>query len=301
MKTNVIHIGNCLEVLKTLPDNSINTCVTSPPYWGLRDYGMADQLGQEKTPEEFVANMVQVFREVKRVLREDGTLWLNLGDSYLPNKQLAGIPWQVAFALQADGWVLRSDIIWNKPNPMPESVTDRCTKSHEYIFMFSKTVKYYYDHEAIKEESVYPENRPSGVERNRIYGYDSKENNNPEAYKKSTPRGGFNSKTNHIKGKEAFKAFKDLRNKRTVWTINTGTFPGAHFATYPPELITDCIKAGCPVGGIVLDPFFGSGTTGEVAERLDRKWIGIELNPTYAALAEKRTAKVFPLFKQNAA
>ena len=213
----VLYNGESLEVLRTLPDNSVNCCVTSPPYWGLRDYGVDGQLGLERTPEEYVSNMVKLFREVRRVLKKDGTLWLNLGDSYagsgahaehhanpgisqaakrgckqgvpvvsgLKPKDLVGIPWRVAFALQADGWYLRQDIIWHKPNPMPESVTDRCTKSHEYVFLMSKSAKYYCDNEAIKENSTTFENRPSGVERNRLYGYDSKENNNPQAYLKN--------------------------------------------------------------------------------------------------------------------
>ena len=363
----MILIGDVRERLKELPDQSVNCCVTSPPYWGLRDYGTAswkdgdaecdhapdkrgsrfatpvsgkqgsntgsgsasrrdcdcgavridDQIGLETTPQEFVDSMVAVFREVKRVLRDDGTLWLNLGDSYggsgkgrngdgtmgilnstkqrsnvgshdgaIPStkrgfnqryfgkefdtdkqgadeghvdrrglvydvkpKDLVGIPWRVAFALQADGWYLRQDIIWAKPNPMPESVTDRCTKSHEYIFLLSKSPKYYFDHNAIKEPAIV--------------------------------------------------AIKETRNKRDVWTVSTKPFKGAHFATFPPDLIEPCILAGCPEGGTVLDPFFGAGTTGLVAQRHNRNWIGCELNPEYAAIATTRIESEANLFTKQ--
>ena len=321
METNQILEGNVLDRLKDIEDGSIQCVVTSPPYWGLRDYGTAEweggdencghkvgrfehsvsskqksnsasaghqakekcpkcgairqdkQLGLEETPEEFVDNLVKVFREVKRVLKKDGTCWLNLGDSYsaqrwtkkgktsteaqpmnkmkddwraiaptkksgLPDKNLIGIPWRVAFALQSDGWYLRQDIIWHKPNPMPESVQDRCTKAHEYIFLLTKSAKYFYDVDAVKEEST--------------------------------------------------DDTDSLRNKRSVWTITTKPYKEAHFATFPPELPELCIKAGSREGDIVLDPFFGSGTTGWVAQRLGRKWIGVELNPEYIKIAEKR-------------
>lgn len=331
--------GDCIESLKTLGDESVNCCVTSPPYWGLRDYGTAEwkggdpkcshkrdskhsdscstgqknlegaigdgiyktecpkcgatrkdsQLGLEETPEEYVANMVKVFSEVKRVLTKDGTLWLNLGDSYagsgkgpagnlkdngerhlenvtkpytdavLKSKDLVGIPWRVAFALQADGWYLRQDIIWHKPNPMPESVADRCTKAHEYIFLLSKSSKYYYDHEAIMEEASYKD-QPRGGSKNRYEQHEF---------------GGDNKIYN-------------TRNKRSVWTVNTKPYPEAHFATYPKKLIRPCIKAGCPQGGVVLDPFGGSGTTAEVANELQRDAILCELNPKYCELIEKR-------------
>ena len=266
--------GDCRETLKELPEQSINTCITSPPYWGLRNYQEEEQLGLEDTPEEFVENLVKVFREVKRVLRDDGTVWLNLGDSYynyrpgkgqslikqtvsntnqdlpqevarrankiygLKEKDLVGIPWRVAFALQADGWYLRQDIIWNKPNPMPESVQDRCTKAHEYIFLLSKNPKYYFDNEAIKED-----------------------------------------------------AESEKKNKRSVWTVTTKPFKGAHFAVFPPDLIEPCILAGCPKDGVVLDPFMGSGTTGMVAQQLGRKWIGCELNAEYISMQKNRTAQ----------
>jgi len=284
--------GDCIESLKTLDDESVNCCVTSPPYWGLRDYGESDQLGLEETPEEYVANMVKVFSEVKRVLTKDGTLWLNLGDSYagncsrtssgragmgkeregiysrsgdgLKSKDLVGIPWRVAFALQADGWYLRQDIIWHKPNPMPESVTDRCTKSHEYIFLLSKSSKYYYDHEAVKEKS-------KGE-------WGTRDRTNGEYHNEGT---GLNPHSGLEKS-------YDMANKRSVWTVNTRPYPEAHFATYPTKLIRPCIKAGCPKGGVVLDPFGGSGTTAEVANELHRDAILCELNPEYCKLINKR-------------
>lgn len=288
-------IGDVRKALKTLPEESIQTCVTSPPYWGLRDYGTPGQLGLEPTPEEYVANMVEVFRDVRRVLRDDGTLWLNLGDSYansnmsphsgqradrdqtamsgitriptggLKPKDLVGIPWRVAFALQADGWYLRSDIIWHKPNPMPESVTDRPTKAHEYIFLLSKSQSYFYDAEAIREKGVYPAGTKGGKgsqARNRQKGVNSR----PEEY----------------------ATYSGIRNKRTVWTVATRPFPGSHFATFPPELIEPCILAGSPKGGTVLDPFGGSGTTTMVAEKLGRNSVYIDLNPDYLELAKQR-------------
>lgn len=268
-----ILVGDAVTRLRELPEGCVQTCVTSPPYWGLRDYGHAWQLGLEATPEAYVAALVDVFREVRRVLRDDGTIWVNLGDSYAgsrgaqsrehagkhaPNvsalkaaqirtgllrtpglkpKDLVGIPWLVAFALRADGWYLRSDIIWAKRNPMPESVTDRPTKAHEYIFLLAKSARYYYDAAAIREPC---------------------------------------------------SARKDGANKRTVWSVATHPFAGAHFATFPPALITPCILAGCPVGGTVLDPFAGIGTTGMVALRHGRSFIGCELNPAYALMAKDR-------------
>lgn len=318
--------GNCLEVLKTLPEKSINCCVTSPPYYGLRDYGTGkwvggdancphrrlskfsektatghaqkdlvgnvgdaiyktvcplcgavridEQIGLEETPEEYIQKLVEVFREVKRVLKDDGTLWVNIGDSYnsaptgsihsdkqLSNagsqamthtkkmiesckpKDLIGIPWMLAFALRNDGWYLRQDIIWHKPNPMPESVKDRCTKSHEYIFLLSKNQHYYFDYEAIQEDTV-------------------DENSN------------------------------DKRNKRDVWNISTKAVKEAHFATFPEDLIEPCILAGCPKDGVVLDPFFDSGTTGRVAQKFGREYIGIELNQEYIEIAKKRNNEV---------
>lgn len=266
----MIITGNCLDILPTLPVQSVHCVVTSPPYWGLRDYGHAAQLGMESTPAEYVAHMVQVFREVKRVLRDDGTVFVNLGDSYGSKKQLTGIPWRVAFALQDDGWILRQDIIWHKPNPMPESVQDRCTKAHEYVFLLTRKLTYYYDADAISEPSVYPDD-------NR------KARSSPE--QKRMP-------TSAIAGVRPGDATYPTRNRRSVWTVTTKPFKGAHFATMPPKLVEPCILAGCPVGGVVLDPFAGSGTTGAVAVGCGRKFIGIELNPEYVKLAEERIEKV---------
>jgi len=258
--------GDCVELLNKLEDQSINTCITSPPYWGLRNYNDEEkQLGMEDTPEEFTENLVKVFKEIKRVLRDDGTVWLNLGDSYGKNKQLTGIPWRVAFALQSDGWYLRQDIIWHKPNPMPESVRDRCTKAHEYIFLLSKNVKYYYDHEAIKEDAKYP-NGPNSP--HKIKAVDN-------VYSANLQKIGANPK----------------RNKRSVWTITTKPFKGAHFATFPKDLIEPCVLAGCPEGGTVLDPFGGSGTTGIVAAQHNRNAVLLELNQEYIDLAKERINK----------
>ncbi len=310
--------GDCIESLKSLDDESVNCCVTSPPYWGLRDYGEAGQLGLEETPEEYVANMVKVFSEVKRVLTKDGTLWLNLGDSYaaqrggthqpaeslaggkggrtesgnrvnrdrhdgynpsrnankigLKHKDLVGIPWRVAFALQADGWYLRQDIIWHKPNPMPESVTDRCTKAHEYIFLLSKSSKYYYDNDAVKEKAQTNGERPT-LEARYAKGEPKRHGLAGAA---ACGAGGFGVSEN------------GTRNKRSVWTVNTKPYKEAHFATFPKKLIRPCIQAGCPKGGVVLDPFGGSGTTAEVANGLSRDAILCELNPEYCELIEKR-------------
>ena len=311
MKLNRILQGNVLDRLKDLPDRSIQCVVTSPPYWGLRDYGSDGQLGLESTPEEFVENLVKVFREVKRVLKDDGTVWLNLGDSYASNiigsggvpkgsimyerpnsaqksqkfvprkvdlksaglkpKDLVGIPWRVAFALQADGWYLRQDIIWHKPNPMPESVTDRCTKSHEYIFLLSKSAKYFYDADAIRE----PYNTENETPRSeKFYGLRDRAVENGVKIQTALP--------------QSRRYTHEGRNKRSVWRITTKPYKEAHFAVFPEELPTLCIKAGSEEGDVVLDPFFGSGTTGWVAQRLGRKWIGIELNPEYIKIAEKR-------------
>ena len=224
--------GDCIKSLKKLEDASINTCITSPPYWGLRNYNDEEkQLGLEDTPEEFVDNLVAVFKEVKRVLRDDGTVWLNLGDCYSPNKQLGGIPWRVALALQSDGWYLRQDIIWHKPNPMPESVKDRCTKAHEYIFLLSKSPKYYFDNEAIKEDSVFVNSK----------GEKGKPNSAKSIGKSTKDKDGFNIRDG-FKNMGAY----EKRNKRTVWTVTTKPFKGAHFATFPPDLIEPCVLAGCP-------------------------------------------------------
>lgn len=302
-----LRLGDCLEVLRGLPDNSVHCCVTSPPYYGLRDYGMDGQIGLEPTPDEYVSRMVAVFREVRRVLRDDGTCWVNLGDSYasggrktrdsdgkleeremsvrpkdprgIKPKDLLGIPWRVAFALQADGWYLRQDIIWAKPNPMPESVRDRCTKSHEYIFLLTKSARYFYDHEVIKESGI---QRPQGTK-------------GEHAGQKYAAIRNVNSST--LKA-----AWRTTRNRRSVWTVATRPYSGAHFAVFPPQLIEPCILAGCPVGGTVIDPFAGSGTTGAVALTHDRQFIGIELNPQYLELAKQRieAAKTQPAPKPKA-
>jgi DNA modification methylase len=322
----VILIGDVRERLKELPDQSVNCCVTSPPYWGLRDYGNDGQIGLEQDPDDFIAELVTVFREVRRVLRDDGTLWLNIGDSYsgsgkgtagnlgkkhnerhlenktgglVPNgtkpKDLVGIPWMLAFALRADGWYLRQDIIWHKPNPMPESVRDRCTKAHEYIFLLSKSPKYYFDSEAMKEPAKYPfDNRGAradsraGTSMNSVGG-------------KTGIRFGGNKYGDSDDPKHSTKSGNEYiatgtRNKRSVWSVTTQPFKGAHFATFPPALIEPCILAGSPRGGVVLDPFFGAGTTGLVAQRHNRKWIGCELNPEYAAIAQARIESESTLF-----
>lgn len=310
----MILIGDVISKLKELEDNTVNCVVTSPPYWGLRDYGNKGQIGLESTPQQYIEKMVEVFREVRRVLREDGTLWLNIGDSYKPagkgstkagfneryfgkkfdsdkqsaqenhldrsafkadvkDKELVGIPWRLAFALSNDGWYLRQDIIWAKPNVMPESVRDRCTKSHEYLFLMTKSPKYYYDHIAIKEpvSEVSLKRAKSGWKTNR-----------PSA--KTSPDG-----INVEKMGERF-VNPTGRNKRDVWFIPTASFKGAHFAVMPERLVEPCVLAGCPEGGVVLDPFFGSGTVGVVAKRNNRNYIGIELNPDYAKIAQDRLA-----------
>lgn len=299
--------GDCRDVLGSLADGSINCCVTSPPYFGLRDYGVEGQLGLEPTPDEFVSAMVEVFREVRRVLRDDGTLWLNLGDSYARNpakgttgtpngrnlekmgysggagvpsglkeKDLIGIPWRVAFALQADGWYLRQDIIWHKPNPMPESVTDRCTKAHEYIFMLSKSPRYYFDNEAIKEPSAQDP---------KVFGRGGATASRGKQGYAAASGGEQNRAQRDNSGGYGTTGF---RNRRSVWTVGTRPFAGAHFATFPPDLIEPCVLAGCPVDGTVLDPFFGAGTTGLVAQKHGRNCVGIEINPDYIAIANER-------------
>ena len=341
-----IYIGNCLETLQKMDDQSVNTCITSPPYWGLRDYGTAEwiggdtdcphmrttkiskdtstghkamfekgnvvgdaiyksecpkcgairkdsQLGLEDTPELFVDNLVKVFREIKRVLKDDGTVWLNLGDSYssggrttttnqtlrgdkdygvtrpkpsegIKPKDLIGIPWRVALALQADGWYLRQDIIWHKPNPMPESVKDRCTKAHEYIFLLSKNIKYYFDYESIKEDAV--GNSPNNKKPHKHQGQP------------------FSRTKENLVNIQAV----EKRNKRSVWTVTTKPFKGAHFATFPMDLIEPCVLAGCPEGGTVLDPFGGSGTTAIVANKHNRNAVLCELNEEYVGIAKER-------------
>ncbi len=310
--------GDCREVLRELPDQSVNCIVTSPPYFGLRDYGVENQMGLEPTPNEFVQALVGVLREARRVLRDDGTLWLNLGDSYagswgaqsrpngndvkstlgggsmlsarqimahpkgvntgslkntpgLKNKDLIGIPWRVAFALQADGWYLRQDIIWAKPNPMPESVRDRCTKAHEYIFLLSKSPTYYFDWQAMQEPSVGPVGGATG--RGKQASAAAFAANGRQPQRDNSGGLGGNGET---------------RNRRSVWTVTTKPFKEAHFATFPPDLIEPCVLAGCPEGGTVLDPFFGAGTTGVVCQKHNRNCVGIELNPAYFDIAAKR-------------
>jgi DNA modification methylase len=329
MDVNKIFQHNALDTWP-LPDKSINCVITSPPYWGLRDYGVDGQLGLEDTPEKFIQKMVTVFKEAWRVLKDDGTLWVNIGDSYagsgkgawdnknggqkhvyipdpdspqikikkvpdgLKPKDLVGIPWMLAFALRAEGWYLRQDIIWAKPNCMPESVVDRCTRSHEHLFMFSKNPRYYYDAEAIKEPALY-----SGITGMDEYGYKNaktfKVKNSDKQRGHSRKHAGFNDRWDKMTKEEQCSGF---RNKRDVWTIPPAQYKEAHFAVFPPALIIDPIKAGCPVGGTVLDPFFGSGTTGLVAWGLQRNYIGFEINPEYIKIAEKRISDSRGLFGQ---
>lgn len=316
-----ILIGDCLETLASVPDDTVHTCVTSPPYFGLRDYGRDGQLGMEPTPDEFVEALVRIFREVRRVLRDDGTVWLNLGDSYasggrksrdsdakleqrgmsvrptdpdgIKPKDLIGIPWRVAFALQADGWYLRQDIIWQKPNPMPESVRDRCTKAHEYVFLLSKGPRYYYDHEAIKEPAKEWTGRAGTFDRSGNAVADHVLPGQAAAQHRPRPskrRGEFAGKTEAMSatGQNAFRAVVPTRNKRSVWSVASRPYKGAHFATFPPDLVLPCVLAGAPEGGIVLDPFGGSGTTAGVAVAHDRLAILCELNPEYAELVPER-------------
>lgn len=389
--------GNSLSALKDLPSNSVQVCITSPPYYGLRDYGTGkwvggdpncphkritkyspktitghaqeelrgnvgdaiykkicplcgavrvdEQIGLEETPEDYIQNLVSIFREVKRILKDDGTLWVNIGDTYNASsyhkdektsghgkqgtnrgvyenvverptvrnckpKDLIGIPWMLAFALRNDGWYLRQDIIWHKPNPMPEAVKDRCTKSHEYIFLLSKKPNYYFDHDAIQEEAVTSEGRLPGVVRDRVFEYNSKRNNNPEAFllgandrkphasdykylagarTKNCQYDGQEPNTFHINRELGYDdPVYQVRNKRDVWSINISPYKGAHFATFPEKLVEPCVLAGSREGDIVLDPFNGSGTTGAVAMKYGRKYIGVELNPEYVKLTEKR-------------
>ena len=345
-----ILVGDVRAMLETLPDESVHCVVTSPPYWGLRDYGVEGQIGLEPTPGEFVATMTDVFREVRRVLRADGTCWVNMGDSYaaqrggthqpaetlaggvggktaegsnvnrsrhdgynptrnasaigLKHKDLVGMPWRLAFALQADGWWLRQDIIWSKPNPMPESVRDRCTKAHEYIFLLTKSERYWYDAEAISEEASentharrpVPAGLATGGGEHSAVAHQT-ERNHRKVRKLAEPGSGTKNNTSF---EEAMSGLVDRRNKRSVWTITTKGFSEAHFATFPPELPEICIKAGCPPGGTVLDPFFGAGTTGLVANRLGRDCIGIELNPAYADMARRRILGDAPLLAEVA-
>ena len=331
MRLNTIYTGDALAALRTLPDKSAHCAVTSPPYYGLRDYGVCGQIGREDTPEHYVARLVAVFRELRRVMVDSGTLWLNIGDSYwggkgkggespyeyqvaryksgisftrpcsntglpgvagprqgkhpvIKRKDMIGIPWMLAFALRADGWYLRQEIIWSKPNPMPESVRDRCTKSHECIFLFTKKEKYYYDHRAIMEPAAYDGRKDTTAKASPKYA-----------------GGGTGAKVQAFAARPHERwpnslpvrdgdAAPHARNKRSVWTVPTRSYRGAHFATFPEALITDCIKAGCPPGGVVIDPFMGAGTTAVVASKLGRQYVGIELNAKYVRLAKERIA-----------
>lgn len=307
MELNKVYLGDSLEIIKTFPDESIDCVVTSPPYYGLRDYGVDGQIGLEESPEEYIDKLVSLFREIRRCLKKDGTIWVNIGDSYngvqrkeMKPKDLMGIPWMLAFALRADGWYLRQDIIWNKPNPMPESATDRCTKNHEYIFLLSKSEKYYFDYEEIQEEAVTQIDPRIGkrVEYNGMRK--GQDGTGPRAFValKTRPRMGGSKCGDSDDSHYATKSGKEwkpqmdgemvVRNKRSVWTVPVRPNKEAHFATYPPMLIRPCILAGCPENGVVLDPFMGSGTTGIVARQLGRNYVGCELNPEYQKMAERR-------------
>jgi len=273
-----IILGDCLQSMQSLKEKSINCCVTSPPYFGLRDYGVDGQIGLEQTPEEYAVKMVAVFREVRRVLRDDGTLWLNIGDSYGKGKQLLGIPWRLAFALQADGWVLRQEIIWHKPNPMPESVKDRCTKAHEQIFLLSKSPRYYFDSEAMKEDAV-------GGQTGKAASF----KRDGSKREQTIPGQAYGT---HRPEREDVAYNGEKRNRRSVWNVATRPYKGAHFATFPPALIEPCILAGCPSDGVVLDPFGGSGTTAGVAIKNGRRAILCELNPDYAEMVAERVRSI---------
>ena len=322
---NKIEFGDCRETMRRWVSEGVkvNTCVTSPPYYGLRDYGHDGQIGLEETPNDYIKAMVEVFRCVWDVLAEDGTLWLNIGDSYamasmrgensvfsggvgahagyktgsvklgkrsipfgLKAKDLIGIPWMLAFALRADGWYLRQDIIWHKPNPMPESVQDRCTKAHEYIFLMSKSQKYYYDRMAIAEPAEYAEEHA----RKKTSWGNKKADAGVKANIEKYQVIGEENKTTLAGG---------MANKRSVWTVNTKPYKGSHFATYPPKLIEPCILAGCPKGGVVLDPFMGSGTTAFVALLNDRQYLGCELNPEYEELQQRRIKDAYDMTAQQ--
>lgn len=296
-----ILLGDALTQLKTLPDRCVHCCITSPPYYALRDYGIEGQIGLEKTPEEYIQKLTGVFREVRRVLREDGTLWLNISDTYstgkagMRSKNLLGIPWMLALSLRDDGWYLRQDIIWYKPNCMPESVKDRCTRSHEYLFLLSKSVHYYFDYKAIREPAVgFDTSSPRGSRGTFLPNAGRRKGNNRSFRSGGVYTNGrsfHNSADNQKQTVGNIPNQTGMRNKRDVWFVSTHGYKEAHFATFPPKLIEPCILAGCPVGGTVLDPFLGSGTTAEVAEKLERNCIGIELNSDYLALVKKRLNK----------
>lgn len=310
LQTDLIYNMDCLDALRSLPDDTLHCCVTSPPYYGLRDYGVDGQIGREPTPEEYISRLVAVFRELRRVLRPDGTFWLNISDTYCGTgskggyadpkypegrtgqgvsvaqrvqgckpKDLIGIPWLMAFALRADGWYLRNDIIWEKGNPMPESVRDRCSRSYEHVFLLTKSKKYHFDSAAIAEPiaAATAARMKAGRGAFQKYADTIPGQNNVQALNKPRAAGTYDD-TN----------IPPLRNKRDIWRINTVPYSGAHFAAFPPKLAETCILAGCPENGIVIDPFFGSGTTGFAAKRLNRRYIGVELNPEYCVLARER-------------
>ena len=324
-------LGDAAEVLRSMESGRFYTCITSPPYFGLRDYGAAGQIGLENTPEEHIERLVEVFREVRRVLRDDGTLWVNVGDSYAgsgkgryadghhsegakqstnagsiagkltktsaqgcKSKDLIGIPWMLAFALRSNGWYLRQDIVWNKSNAMPESVKDRCTRSHEYIFLLSKSPRYYFDAETIREPRV--------SEKNDAVAGSLGAFGPPQKRRRGERMQGAHLQadagTPHLDGHIPYSGEQEKRNRRDVWTIRTGGYKGAHFATFPEKLVEPCVLAGCPSGGAVLDPFAGSGTTGAVAKRLRREFVGIEINEEYAALARRRIAEAVEPMEQ---
>jgi len=307
MKSFHIYQGQAKSILQNLGPESINCCVTSPPYYNLRDYGVDGQIGLEATPEEYISNLVEVFSEVKRVLKKEGTLWVVIGDSYAANrgyqvsptkwqgldfgrsnsskiplglkaKDLIGIPWMLAFALRGDGWYLRQDIIWHKPNPMPESVSDRCTKAHEYIFMLTKSATYYFDYESILEQFTDARMGNPGVYNSSLASVE-------------TPLGvhGLGVTGNGWNADGSIKG----RRKRSVWYISSKPYSGAHFAVFPTTIPATCIKAGCPTHGVVLDPFSGAATTGIVAHKLGREYIGIELNQEYIDLSYQRYKENF--------
>lgn len=328
---NMIYNEDCRVGLRKLPDGCCRCCVTSPPYYGLRDYGHPNQIGLEKSPEDYIQELVAVFREVRRALADDGTLWVNIGDTYAGNggqfgdekstiggqshkqgaarfdkrfdgiktKDLIGIPWMLAFALRADGWYLRQDIIWHKPNPMPESVTDRCTKAHEYIFLLSKSLRYWYDYVAIKDPGKNPlddlrrlsvqksENKRAPTELVNGIRVRASDTFFRENSKRSRPIPGQTVGTHRPDREDTIPT--GMANKRSVWTVSTKAYKEAHFAVFPPELIVPCIKAGSEEGDVVLDPFMGSGTTAEVALRLGRRYVGFEINPDNSRLQDKRT------------
>lgn len=327
----MVIVGNALDELKRMEAESIDCCVTSPPYYNLRDYGIDGQIGLEKTPEEYISKLVDVFREVRRILKKDGTLWIVIGDSYagsgkgkndthttnkgnkgsknnsalqgnfrnaeIKPKDLIGIPWLLAFALRNDGWYLRQDIIWHKPNCMPESVKDRCTKSHEYIFLLSKIPKYYFDGEAISEPIADSTVKRCSQNIAAQKGSDRQPGKSNGNMKACLPRYRGRKYTENPDKFYRTKShnmydFRPRRNKRDVWSVSTCGFKGAHFAVFPEKLIEPCVLAGCPNGGTVLDPFCGSGTTGVVAAKNNRNFIGIELNPEYAELARKRISDI---------